>query len=276
MRRIKCSLLFLTVALIVSAAACNRVDKGDSSEKIQITEPVKNIPKEDYDKPLSREWIKEKYSYTDEELDEDYVDELIASGEWSVGRIEEEADSPTAFHSILKSNKIKYNNAHKDEIDAANAEKEKVYSRAYLMEGTVLQDEIPDSAELKWVFCQKYFNINQGGDDNSPDGYSGFMIDFENKKAYKCQLYKEPEFPHDYRLGEEKDLTDVQRTLIYEWFDAAEPDKWDKAQNPDRDLWHMGMEYKDGTVVTYTLSEDDGKAPLSVLKTKLWNLIYSL
>ena len=40
-------------------------------------------------------------------------------------------------------------------------------------------------------------------------------------------------------------------TQVYEWFDAAQIESWDKTQDTDHELWHMGMEYKDGTVVTY-------------------------
>ncbi len=150
---------------------------------------------------------------------------------------------------------------------------EKLYSRAYLLEGTAFEGDIPNSSELKWVFCQRWFRLNTGGDDNSPDGYFGFMIDFENHKYYLSKLYKKNEFPHDYRLGEEIDLTDEQMTQVYDWFDAAQIESWDKTQDPDHELWHMGMEYKDGTVVTYTITNDDGKAPLSVLKGNLWNLV---
>ncbi len=58
-----------------------------------------------------------------------------------------------------------------------------------------------------------------------------------------------------------------------EWFDAARMESWDKTQDSDRNLWHMGLEYKDGTVATYTIVKDDGKSPLSVLKSNLWDLV---
>ena len=236
-------------------------------------EQVKDIPKEDYEKPLTREWIKETYNYTDEKLDDYYVDEMINSGEWSIGRMEEEASNPSEFYKILKSNKVMYMQTHKDEIEAANAEKENLYSRSYLMEGMAFQGEIPNSSELKWVFCQRMLYLNQGGDDNSPDGYVGYMIDFENHKYYLSKMYSETEFPHDYRLSEEIDLTDEQMNCIYEWFDVAQIDSWDKTQDSNKELWHMGLEYKDGTIVTYTLVNDDGKTPLSVLKNNLWDLV---
>ncbi len=101
------------------------------------------------------------------------------------------------------------------------------------------------------------------------------MIDFENQKYYLSKMYNENEFPHDYTLGEEIDLTDEQMTQIYEWFDASQIEKWDKTQDSDHELWHIGLEYKDGTVVTYTILEDDGEAPLSVLKGKLWDIVDS-
>ncbi len=71
-----------------------------------------------------------------------------------------------------------------------------------------------NSSELKWVSCQRILYVNQGGDDNSPNGYVGFMIDFENQKYYLCKMYGENEFPHDYSLGEEIDLTDDQMIQI--------------------------------------------------------------
>lgn len=273
MKAIKFKLLLLAVIMIVAAVGCNKENVGDSSKEKETTNQEKDIPKEDYEKPLTREWIKETYKYTDEELDDYYVDEMINSGEWTIGRVEEEAGTSTEFYSLLTGNKIMYLYAHKDEIEAADAENKKLYSRAKLLEGTAFQGEIPDSSELKWLFCQRYFRINQGGDDNTPDGYFGFMIDFENKKYYLCKGYYECDFPQDYRLGEEIDLTDEDMTQIYKWFDEAEPNSWDKAQDSNRELWHMGLEYKDGTVVTYTLIEDDGKTPLSVLKVNLWNLV---
>lgn len=265
--------LLLSVMLILAVTGCKGENDGELSNEIDKTVQVKDIPKEDYEKPLTREWIKETYKYSDEKLDDYYVDEMIGSGEWSVGRVEEEAGNPTEFHRLLTSNKIMYMGAHKDEIEAEKAEKERLYSRAYLMEGTVFQDEIPDPKELKWLFCQRFFYVNRGGDDNSPDGYFGFMIDFENHKYYLRTLYHENEFPHDYRTGEETDLSDEQMAQIYEWFDAAGAESWDKTQDHNRELWHMGLEYKDGTVVTYALTEDDGKSPLSVLKDNLWNLV---
>jgi len=266
-------LLLLGIMLILAVTGCKRENDGELSKESNKTVQVNDVPQEDYEKPLTREWIKETYKYTDEELDDFYVDEMINSGEWSIGRIKEETSNRTEFHSLLRSNKINYIYEHKDEIEVAEAERERLYSRVYLMEGKVFQDEIPDSLELKWVFCQKMVYLNQGGDDNSPDGYFGFMIDFENQKYYLRKLYNENEFPHDYRLGEEIDLTDEQMTQIYKWFDAAQIESWDKAQEPNRELWHMGLEYKDGTVVTYSINEDDGKAPLSVLKSNLWNLV---
>lgn len=273
MKPIKFRLLLLAVIMIVAAVGCNKENVGDSSKEKEMTNQEKDIPKEDYEKPLTREWIKETYKYTDEELDDYYVDEMINSGEWTIGRVEEEAGTSSEFYRLLKGNKIMYLQAHKDEIEAADAENKKLYSRAKLLEGTAFQGEIPDSSELKWLFCQRYFRINQGGDDNTPDGYYGFMIDFENKKYYLCKGYYEGDFPQDYRLGEEIDLTDEDMTQIYKWFDEAKPNSWDKAQDSNRELWHMGLEYKDGTVVTYTLIEDDGKTPLSVLKGNLWNLV---
>lgn len=272
MKRVFC---FMVLSLVLLLAGCgkNVSDQPASVINDDMKDQVKAIPKEDYEKPLTREWIKETYEYTDGMLDDYYVDEMINSGEWSIGRVEEEAGNPSEFHRLLTSNKIMYMAAHKEEIEAENAEKERLYSRAYLMEGKAFQGEIPDSSELKWVFCQRMFILNTGGDDNQPDGYFGFMIDFENHKYYLSKLYNEPDFPHDYRLGEEIDLTDEQMTQIYAWFDAAQIESWDKTQDSDRKLWHMGLEYKDGTVVTYTLLEDDGKAPLSVLKGNLWNMV---
>ena len=266
----------IIIAILLTGCSGNSGAKDAPAEITNVENDkagqVKGIPKEDYEKPLTREWIKETYKYTDEELDDYYVDEMINSGEWSIGRVEEEAGNPSEFYSILKRNKVMYLQAHKDEIEAANEEKEKLYSRAYLMDGTVFQGDIPNSSELKWVFCQRWLHLNQGGDDNSPDGYVGFMIDFENQKYYLGELYDENGFPHDYRLGEETDLTDEQMTQIYEWFDAAKIENWDKTQDSKKDLWHLGLEYKDGTVVTYTILEDDGKTPLSVLKGNLWEL----
>ena len=266
-------LLLLSVMLIFAVTGCKGEKDAEISKGSDKTEQVKDIPKEDYDKPLTREWLKETYKIDDDLLDDYYVDEMINSGEWSVGRMEEEAGNMTELYRIIKSHKVDYINKHKDEIDAANAEKEKLYSRAYLMEGTAFEGDIPNSSELKWVFCQRWFRLNTGGDDNSPDGYFGFMIDFENHKYYLSKLYDENGFPHDYRLGEEIDLTDEQMTQVYEWFDAAQIESWDKTQDTDHELWHMGLEYKDGTVVTYTITNDDGKAPLSVLKGNLWDLV---
>ena len=265
-------LVLLSVMMLLTVMGCTGEIQSELSKKIDVKEQVKVIPQEDYEKPLTREWLKEKYNYTDEVLDDYYVDEMINSGEWSVGRLEEEASNLSEVWSILRSNKIMYMQTHKDEIEAANAEKERLYSRAYLMEGTAFQGEIPDPSELKWAFCQRYFHINKGGDDNSPDGYIGIMIDFETQKFYRSEIYREYDFPHDYRLGTETELSDEQMTEIYEWFDAAQPESWDKTQDPDRDLYHIGLEYKDGTVVTYTLMNDDGKAPLSVLISNLWTM----
>ena len=268
-------LIVFSLILIFTGCGKNVSDQFTPVIDYDKTGQVKDIPQEDYEKPLTREWIKETYKYTDEELDDYYVDEMINSGEWSIGRMEEETRNSSEFYSLLRSNKVMYMQTHSDEIEAANAEKEKLYSRAYLMEGTAIDGEIPDSSELKWVFCQRKLCVNQGGDDNSPDGYVGFMIDFENKKYYLCKMYNENEFPHDYSLGEEIDLTDNQMTQIYEWFDEAKIESWDKTQDSDQELWHMGFQYKDGTIVTYTILEDDGKAPLSVLKSNLWNIVDS-
>ena len=91
MKQIKFRLLLLAVIMIVAAAGCNKENDGDSSKEKETTNQEKDIPKEDYEKPLTREWIKETYKYTDEELDDYYVDEMINSGEWTIGRVEEEA-----------------------------------------------------------------------------------------------------------------------------------------------------------------------------------------
>lgn len=273
MKLTKIRLLLLIGMLIFAITGCNTEHNDESSKENEIMEQVKDIPQEDYEKPLTREWIKETYNYTDEKLDDYYVDEMINSGEWSIGRMEEEASNPSEFYRILIGNKIMYMQAHKDEIEAANAEKEKLYSRSYLMEGMAFQGEIPNSSELKWIFCQRMLYLNQGGDDNSPDGYVGFMIDFEKQKYYLSKMYHETEFPHDYRLSEEIDLTDEQMNCIYEWFDVAQIDSWDKTQASNKELWHIGLEYKDGTIVTYTLVNDDGETPLSVLKDNLWDLV---
>ncbi len=273
MKLIKIGLLLLIGMLIFAITGCNTERNDESSKENEIMEQVKDIPQEDYEKPLTREWIKEKYNYTDEKLDDYYVDEMINSGEWSIGRMEEEASNPSEFYKILKSNKVMYMQTHKDEIEAANAEKENLYSRSYLMEGMAFQGEIPNSSDLKWLFCQRMLYLNQGGDDNSPDGYVGYMIDFEKQKYYLCKMYSETEFPHDYRLSEEIDLTDEQMNCIYEWFDVAQIDSWDKTQDSNKELWHIGLEYKDGTIVTYTLVNDDGETPLSVLKNNLWDLV---
>ena len=273
MKSIKFRLLLLGFIMIFAVTGCEGKNAGESLNEINQDEQVKTIPQEDYEKPLTREWIKETYKYTDEQLDDYYVDEMINSGEWSIGRMEEEARNPSEFYSLLRSNKVMYMQTHSDEIDAAEAEKERLYSRAYLMEGSALQGEIPDSSELKWLFCQRFLYVNQGGDDNSPDGYIGFMIDFENQKYYLSKMYSEFEFPHDYRLSQEIDLTDDQMSQIYEWFDEAQEESWGKTQDPDKELWNMGLEYKDGTVATYTIIQDDGKSPLSVLIGNLWNLV---
>jgi len=271
----KKTFILIALSLISIFTGCEKNISDQSALVIDddMIGQVKDIPQEDYEKPLTREWIKETYNYTDEKLDDYYVDEMINSGEWSIGRMEEEASNPSEFYKILKSNKVMYMQTHKDEIEAANAEKENLYSRSYLMEGMTFQGEIPNSSELKWLFCQRMLYLNQGGDDNSPDGYVGYMIDFEKQKYYLSKMYSETEFPHDYRLSEEIDLTDEQMNCIYEWFDVAQIDSWDKTQDSNKELWHIGLEYKDGTIVTYTLVNDDGETPLSVLKNNLWDLV---
>ena len=88
MKPIKFRLLLLAVIMIVAAVGCNKENVGDSSKEKETTNQEKDISKEDYEKPLTREWIKETYKYTDEELDDYYVDEMINSGEWTIGRVE--------------------------------------------------------------------------------------------------------------------------------------------------------------------------------------------
>ena len=124
-------LLLLGIMLILAVTGCKRENDGELSKESNKTVQVNDVPQEDYEKPLTREWIKETYKYTDEELDDFYVDEMINSGEWSIGRIKEETSNRTEFHSLLRSNKINYIYEHKDEIEVAEAERERLYSRVY-------------------------------------------------------------------------------------------------------------------------------------------------
>ena len=78
-------LVLLNVMMLLALMGCTGELQSESSKKIDLTEQVKNIPQDDYEKPLTREWLKEKYNYTDEELDDYYVDEMIRSKQFIRG-----------------------------------------------------------------------------------------------------------------------------------------------------------------------------------------------
>ncbi|MCR5738473.1 MAG: hypothetical protein K6G43_01485, partial [Lachnospiraceae bacterium] len=63
-------LLLLSVMLIFAVTGCKGEKDSEISNGSDKTEQVKDIPQEDYDKPLTREWLKETYKIDDDLLDD--------------------------------------------------------------------------------------------------------------------------------------------------------------------------------------------------------------